>query len=321
MPLNHCHPIENPAYPDLVTVASVNFSAVPSAREATVEKMTLQVREACRQGARLVVFPEGVIGAFGPCPACEALSTPCERHQATAETVPGPSTNTLAALASELDTYIVFGIDEADPDDPSVIYNSAVLVGPEGILGTYRKLHLGHPLETCRFTPGDSLPVWDTSIGPIGILICYDFWSNPELSRILALKGARLLVNPTRSAARPGSADYVRNTTVVRAQENLVYAMSANWTGPIGDEGVGAGQSTIAGPAFPQFNRVLAESGLQEKVVVSTLNFRQLGRWYDLFPWRQWRLDPERQLPVTQLVAEEFAALGRAASPEPGALS
>lgn len=308
--------VEYPEYPDFVTVACVNFEGVSSdgtsSKRYRLDKMVSQVREAVRQGAQLVVFPESVLGAHGStCDNCSVDSGPSVEHQALAETIPGPSTDTLIHLAEELGTYIVFGIDEVEPDHPERIYNSAVLVGPEGHVGTYRKLHLGHPLETRHYTPGSELPIFQTSLGPIGILICYDFWSNPELSRILALKGARILVNPTLSAANPGKADYLRNTTVVRAQENLVYAMSANWTGPYG-EGNAAGNSTIAGPAYPAFNNVFAAAGVEEQVIVATLNFKQLGRWYDLFPWSQWRLDPDRQLPVTRLVAKEFEALAEA---------
>lgn len=327
------HGVEHPDHPDLVTVACVNFAL--SARDtatgeiadgvrtegavdheaskaARLERMARHVREAARQGAELVVFPESALAALGPrCEACSAETGPCVEHQRAAEPVPGPSSLALAELAVELGVHIVFGIDESDPDDPTRIYNAAVLVAPEGIQGTYRKLHLGHPLETARYSPGNELPVWQTSIGPIGILICYDFWSNPELSRLLALKGARILVNPTRSADHVGKADYVRTTTVVRAQENLVYAMSANWTGPTGS-GNAVGHSTIAGPAYPAFNNVFAAAGFEEQVLVTTLNFRQLGRWHDLFPWQQWRLDPDRQLPVTRIVADEFQALADA---------
>lgn len=309
------HPVEDPRYPTLVTVSCVNFSAVGGDKQATLEKLERQVREAARQGAELIVFPEGALHSSAPCEACASALHPCARHLDEAETVPGPSSSSMAELALELGVYIVFGLDEKDPDDGSILYNAAALVGPEGILGTYRKLHLGHPSETMRYTPGRELPVWDTALGPIGILICYDFWSNPELSRILALKGARILVNPTRSAAGPGRTDYVPDTTVVRAQENLVYAMSANWVGPV-EEGAGSGHSTIAGPAFPAFNTVLAKAGVDDEVIVATLNFQQLARWYDLFPWRQWRLDEDRQLPISRLIAEEFAAL--AIPPAPG---
>lgn len=314
------HPVESHDHPDLVTVACANFTPVPDDRAATLAKVTATVRDAVRQGAQLIAFPEQTFGVVGYCAACDATRGSCPEHHHVAEPVPGPTTQALAELAAELGVYITVGIDELDPDDPEVVYNAAALVGPEGILGTYRKLHLGHPLETCRYTPGTSLPVWSTALGPIGILICYDFWSNPELSRLLALKGARLLVNVTRSNAGSGKARYIQDTTVVRAQENLVYAMSANWAGPAPD-GVGGGHSTIAGPAFPAFNRVLGAAGEHEELVVATLNFRQLGRWYDLFPWSGWRLDPDRQLPVTRLVADEFAALAEGGRPDPPAPS
>ncbi|MCB1704102.1 MAG: carbon-nitrogen hydrolase family protein [Halioglobus sp.] len=311
--------VEYPEYPDVVTVACVNFEGVASDGTSTkpfrLDKMIRQVRDAARQGAQLVVFPESALGALGAtCAGCSVDSGPSPEHQAWAEPVPGPSTDVFTGLAAELGVYIIFGIDEAPPEHPGRIHNSAVLVGPEGLVGTYRKLHLGHPLETRHYTPGSELPVFQTSLGPIGILICYDFWSNPELSRVLALKGARILVNPTRSAANPGKAEYVRNTTVVRAQENLLYAMSANWTGPSVGEGAAAGNSTIAGPAYPAFNKIFAAAGEEEQVIVATLNFRQLGRWYDLFPWRQWRLDPARQLPITRIVARELDALANAHS-------
>ena len=298
------HAVEDAAYPDIVTVGCVNFASVPYDKEATLAKIEARMRDAARQGCDLLVFPETALNTSTP--AIDGRPPTCFAEEA--ETVPGPSTERLARLAADLDLHVVVGLAERDPDDASTVYNAAALIGPDGIHGTYRKLHLGHPLETDHFSPGDALPVWQTKLGPIGILICYDFWSNPELSRVLALKGARLLVNTTRSVLDPGKRDYVVNTTLVRAQENLVYACSANWAGPAAG-GVGAGQSTIAGPAFPMFNKVFARAGDGEELIVASLNFRQLGRWYDLFPWRAWRLDPERQLHVTRLVAGELAAL------------
>lgn len=308
------NPIDDDRHPSLVTVAAVNFSPVPDDTAGTLAKVVDRVRDAARQGADLIVFPESTIGSSGPCEACEAAGSPCGPHLAAGLTVPGPETDRLVDLAAEVGTHIVLGIDERVEDgvERPLLHNSAVLIGPDGLIGTYRKLHLGRPTESSRFTPGDRIPVFDTAIGPIGILICYDFWSNPELSRILALKGARILVNPTRSVDQPGKADYVRNTTVVRAQENLVYAVSANIAGPIG-EGRSAGHSTIAGPAFPAFNHVYGEAGTDEETIVATLNFTQLDRWYDLFAWRSWRLDPDAQLPVTELIADELTAIAAAA--------
>lgn len=305
--------VDRPEHPRVVTVAAANFAPIPGDRSATLTRVEERAREAARQGAQLVVFPEGTLGSSGPCPDCEAAGRACATHLAGGVTVPGPATDRLGTLAAELDLHIVIGIDELvdeDGDDPH-LHNAAVLIGPDGIIGTYRKLHLGRPNESSRYRPGDALPVFDTALGPIGILICYDFWSNPELARILALKGARILVNPTRSADQPGKDDYVRNTTVVRAQENLIYAVSANMCGDTGD-GAAVGHSTIAGPAFPAFNHVYAEAGRGDEVIVASLNFAQLDRWYDLFPWRRWRLTDGEQLHLTALIGAEFADLAAA---------
>ena len=73
--------------------------------------------------------------------------------------------------------------------------------------------------------------MFDTDLGPIGISICYDFYQGPELSRILAMKGARLLVNPTGRSALPRACEHLEQVTLVRAHENLVAAASANRVG------------------------------------------------------------------------------------------
>jgi predicted amidohydrolase len=300
------HAVEDPAYPEIVTVGVVNFASVLRDKAATLDKMERVTRDAARQGCDLVVFPELALNSWDGCPACAAAGTSCEWHLGQAELVPGPATDRMAALAAELDVHVIFGLEERDPDEPTRIYNASAVIAPEGVLGTYRKLHLGIPMETFRYSPGDDLPVWQTRLGPIGVLICYDFWSNPELARILALKGARLLVNTTGCKGAPGKRDYVVNTTVVRAQENLVYAATANRV-DCHDHDAYIGHSVIAGPAFPGFNKVHAEAGADEELVVASLNFHQLARWYDVFPWREWRLGAQGY--ASAVVAREFAAL------------
>ena len=246
----------------------------------------------------------------GECEDCARLHEPCAWHIEQAELIPGPATETIGALAREHDIHVVFGLEEKDPVDPSTLYNSAAVVSPEGLVGTYRKIHLGIPLETNRFTPGDQVPVFHTRLGSIGISICYDFYNNPELSRILALKGARILINPTGSANLPGKAPMITNTTLVRAQENLVYAVSSN---RVGDQGGSkwAGNSAIGGPDFPGFGRVYAEAGQDEQLILATLNFDQLAAWYDWLPWREWRLGPQQY--ATEIVAREFSEISKSA--------
>jgi predicted amidohydrolase len=165
----------------------------------------------------------------------------------------------------------------------------------------------GSPLETDRFTPGDALPVFATDLGPIGISICYDFYQGPELSRILALKGARLLVNPTGRSAMPRAREHLEQVTLVRAHENLVAAASANRVGESHGPPAWAGGSVIAVPQFPGFPVTVARAGADEELISAEVDFAAIGEWYDLLPWREWRAGPQR--PVSQLIADELSAL------------
>ena len=300
------HEVNDPSLPTRVTVGCVNFESVPRNKAATLEKLLDQVRGARRQGCELVVFPELALNTGGGCDDCAAEHRPCGWHLEQAEQATGPAAEAIASLARDLGIHVIFGFEEKDATDETCVYNSASLIGPDGLIGTYRKVHLGIPLETDRFRPGRSLPVFASRLGPIGIQICYDFYNNPELSRILAFKGARLLVNPTARSDLPRGGENLRHATLIRAQENLVFAASSNRVGSSGGS-TWAGNSVIGGPAFPGFGRVLAEAGRSEELIVATLNFDQLAAWYDWLPWRQWRLGPQH--PVTELVAEEFAAI------------
>jgi predicted amidohydrolase len=209
-------------------------------------------------------------------------------------------------MAAAHGVHVIYGYEEAGDPDATTIYNAANVVAPSGLVGTYRKLHLGIPLETDRFTPGDALPVFATDLGPIGISICYDFYQGPELSRILALKGARLLVNPTGRVSMPRAREHLEQCTLVRAHENLVAAASANRVGDRHDS-AWAGGSVIAAPQFPGFPVTLARAGTEEELITATLDFVAIAQWYDILPWREWRTGP--QLPVSRLIADELATL------------
>jgi predicted amidohydrolase len=315
-------PAEYQPFERTVTVGCVNFAPVWGDKKATLAKIEANVQEAAAQGVDLLVFPEEALTGASSCQACRAEGHACDEHRAQAETVPGPATEQVAVLARELDVYVIFGLPERDPVGDDVLYNAAAVIGPEGILGTYRKIHLGSVpwvTEGIKFQPGDRLPVFPTRFGPIGVQICYDFWFNPELSRILALKGARLILNCCATFAGPAKREYMVQTTSVRAQENLVYAASANLAGGPGREDYSAGHldgplpdaflghSVIAGPAFPRFSHVYAEAGDHEELVTATLSFEKLHRWQSVFPLRDWRAT--RQLHASKLVADEFARL------------
>jgi predicted amidohydrolase len=175
-------------YEKVVSIACVSFTTIWGNKQANLEKIKKYVVEAVSQGNNIVVFPELALSGYECDDGC--------MHHTNAETVPGPSTEEIAALAKKHNVYVVFGLPEKDKKDPNIHYISSAVVGPEGILGAYRKLHLMESpfTETKCFKPGNDLPIFETKYGPIGIQICYDFWSFPEITRILALKGARIII-------------------------------------------------------------------------------------------------------------------------------
>ena len=321
---------------DTFHVGVANFAPVYNDKAATLDKIEAGIVEAAAQGIDLLAFPEEALVGGAACEGCRSVGGPCDAHIELAETVPGPATERVAKLAEQHDMYVMFGLAEQDRLDPRRLYNAVAVIGPDGIQGTYRKIHLGSPpwvTEGITFTPGDALPVWHTRWGPVGVLICYDFWLNPELSRILALKGAQLIVNCSASFAGPGKREYFVHTTEVRALENQVYTASSNFVGGSADAssyGPGAldkprvahwgGSSTIAGPAFPRFNHVYASATIEHEEIVSALLSRQkLERWQAVYPWQRWRQG--HQLAASQLIAREFAQLAQSAAGSPAASS
>ena len=134
----------------------------------------------------------------------------------------GNTTKALSDLSKEKGIYIVAGLPEKEGDK---FYNSAVFTGPEGFIGSYRKTHLFFE-EKLYFTPGDTgFRVWDTPIGKIGIMICFD-WFFPESARSLALLGAEVIAHPSNLVL-----PFCPDAMPVRCLENGVYAITANRTG------------------------------------------------------------------------------------------
>ncbi len=281
--------------PQTVSVACINFNPTWGDKEANAGKMRTIVTEAAGQGNNIIVFPELALSGYECSEDLDEGHESCRMHRELAETIPGPTTEKLASLAKELNVYIIFGMPEQDKVNPDARYISAVVIAPEGILGAYRKLHLApRPrfTETLCFSPGDDLPVWKTRYGTIGVLICYDFYFFPELARIMALKGATLLINTTASAMGPGKPYYIVQQTGCRATENLVYAASANLVGKERTKTY-YGHSVIAGPHDPRPAFIFAEGGETEEIVSATLSFARLRSYTEKLDWkknRQFRL-------------------------------
>ena len=276
---------------ETVSIACINFNPAWGNKAANLAKMKAFVTEAAKQGNNIIVFPELALSGYECSEDAGDEKKSCRMHSELAESIPGPSTEEISVLAKKLDVYIIFGMPEQDLKNPAVRYISSVVIAPQGILGAYRKLHLApwpRFTESHCFSPGDEVPVWQTRYGTIGVLICYDFYFFPELARIMALKGANLLVNTTASASGPGKAYYIVQQTGSRATENLVYAASANL---VGEERTKTyyGHSVIAGPHHPKPAHVFAEGGETEEIVSATLSFPRLNAYRDLLDWKKGR--------------------------------
>lgn len=134
----------------------------------------------------------------------------------------GFTVSALSEASQKMDCYIVFGLAEKASGS---YYNSAVIVGPEGYIGLYRKTHLFYE-ENIWFSPGNTgFNVWDTDIGKIGIMVCFD-WFFPESARVLSLRGAGVIAHPSNLVL-----PYCPNGMPLRCLENSVYAVTANRTG------------------------------------------------------------------------------------------
>lgn len=201
-----------------VRVAAVQMDPKLGENTANREAILGRLREAANAGARLVVFPECALSGYGFASRDAAL--------VHAEPTPGPSVAAITEACVKLGVFCVFGMLERDGDR---LFNACVLVGPEGWIGSYRKVHLPY-LGVDRFAdPGDRpFAVHDAGGVRVGMHICYD-GAFPETGRVLALLGADLLVLPTNWPTHSeGAAEHLMPC---RAMENVVYAMAVNRVG------------------------------------------------------------------------------------------
>jgi predicted amidohydrolase len=211
------------------TAAAVQIAPVPgplSARSivANCEKGAHWLRRCAEStGAELVVLPESASTGFTP-------DLPPEQLWDLVSEIPGPVTEPLQEAALELEVHVVWASYERGPRR-GVVYNSAILIGPDGVvLGVYRKTHPFCTELRSRggwVTPGDEVCVVDTDLGRIGMIICFD-GDFPELARIQAVQGAEVIARPS---ALLRSADLWELTTRARAYDNHVFMVAANATG------------------------------------------------------------------------------------------
>ena len=199
-------------------IACVQMDCSLGQPEANREKIIDRIRAAAEREAKLVIFPECALTGYAFASLAEA--------EPFAESVDGPSAQAIAKVCNQTGTYAAVGFIESDAGK---FYNTVMLVGPEGVAGTYRKVHLPF-LGVDRFlSPGDRpFQIFELPFGKIGLNICYDI-SFPEPSRVLKLLGAELIVLVTNWP--PGawrSPEFLVNT---RALENHLFYAACNRVG------------------------------------------------------------------------------------------
>ena len=188
-----------------------------------------------------------------------------------AEPVPGPSTNILAKLAEKTKTYIIFGMPELGGGTQATIHNTAVLLAPNGFVGKYRKMYLPtHSVfeEKRYFRPGYESAAFDTQLGKIGLIICYDIFF-PEVTRLTRLMNAQIIVCISASPAIRRS--FFETLTSARAIENTAFLAFVNLVG-IEDGLQFWGGSRLIGPQ----GRVIAKANYDEEdLVVSEVDYTE----------------------------------------------
>lgn len=204
-----------------VKIALAQISCKRGNKKENIRKMEEYVVKAKEQDAHLVIFPELSLTGY----------VVRDQIYDLAETVPGPSTRAMENIAKKHKAHIVFGMPELSDKAQAVIYNTAVLVAPEGFIGKYRKMHLPtHSVfeEKRYFRPGYQAATFETEIGRIGLIICYDIFF-PEICRLTRLKGAQLIVCISASPAVRKT--FFETLTVARAIENAAFLAYANLVG------------------------------------------------------------------------------------------
>ncbi len=202
-------------------IALAQISCKPGDKKGNLAKIEQAAKKAAKQGADLLVLPEMSLTGY----------VVRDQIYELAERIPGSSTNLAEKISRETGVHMIFGMPELSPKAQATIHNTAVLVSPKGLVGKYHKMYLPtHSMfeEKRYFRPGYRTSVFDTDLGKIGLVICYDIYF-PEVTRLIRLEGAQLIVCISASPAVRQS--FFETLTSARAIENTAFLAFVNLTG------------------------------------------------------------------------------------------
>jgi predicted amidohydrolase len=232
-----------------VRLATIHHVPTGKSPRENCEEYAPLVAKAAEQKADLVVLGETV----------PYVRTGRKPHE-TAETVPGPLTEYFGTLAKKHSLHLVACLYERDG---KAVYNTAVLLGPDGhLIGKYRKVCLPHSEVEAGVTPGDDYPVFDTQLGRIGMMICYDGFF-PEVARELANRRAEVIAWPVWGC-NPLLAQ-------ARACENHVYVVSSTYTD--------SQSNWMLSAIFDHAGAVLAKAEKWDDVAIAEVDLSQKHFW------------------------------------------
>jgi predicted amidohydrolase len=229
------------------------------------------IRTAFERGAELIVLPEQFM-AYVP------IDAPAARYVGLAEEVAGEFVSGLAAEARKRRVHVVAGILEKSGRKDKV-YNTVVMIGPDGrVISTHRKLQLFDSFgfkESSRFEPASELEgAFKTGLGRMGMMTCYEL-RFPEMARILALQGAKVIIVPTAWLAGRMKEEHLHVLAKARALENTVFLAVASQTGRIF-----TGRSLVVDP----FGVSICDAGEEEGLAVTEIDTDRVARVRKILP-------------------------------------
>lgn len=247
-------------------IACVQANVVFGNPNANSERVVHELERLKAQGVDLAVFPEAFLTGYcvASAEAAKQIALHVEANQRHEITTAPDAVSAIRQACTNLDIHAIVGFAGSEGTH---VYNGAILFLPDGRMLRYKKTHLPE-LGLDKFvTPGDDLPVFETMLGKIGILICYD-QRVPEAARVLALKGAELIVLPTNwPEGAETSADIM---CVARAAENRVFYAACNRVGE--ENGFRfIGRSKIVAPT----GNVLASACDGEETIVADIDLAE----------------------------------------------